>query len=96
MSQSNKKLFFILLFVSSCLRGSNLLAQDAPPAAQPNPATDDGRVEYKANDMINKGLELLEAKQVERGVKMIASVPQMFPKAKARFKAHLAICKHYA
>ena len=53
-------------------------------------------MEYRAADMLNKGMELLEAKQEERGVKLIASVPQMFPKSKARFKAYLALGKHYA
>ena len=44
-------------------------------------------MEYKANDMINKGQELIDMKQEERGLKLILSVPEMFPKAKARFKA---------
>ena len=39
-------------------------------------------------------MELLEAKQEERGLKMIQSVPQMFPKAKARFQAYLALGKY--
>ena len=46
--------------------------------------------------MLNKGVELLEQKQEERAVKMIQSVPQMFPKSKARFKAYLALGKIYA
>ena len=37
------------------------------------------------------GAELLEAKQEERGVKMIQAVPQMFPKTKTRFRDYLAI-----
>ena len=81
------------LSASLCLCGSIVLGQAAAPA--PNPAAEDAKVEYKANDMINKGLELLEAKQTERGVKLVASVPQMFPKSKARFKAYLALGKHY-
>ena len=51
-------------------------------------------MEYRANDMLAKGLELLEAKEEDRGLKMIQTVPQMFPKAKARFRAHLAIGKY--
>jgi tetratricopeptide (TPR) repeat protein len=60
----------------------------APPAAAP---TEDSKLEYKANDMLNKGVELVEQKQEERGIKMIQSVPTMFPKSKARFKAFLAL-----
>src|SRR5271154_1410597 len=60
----------------------------APPDAPA--ATEDSKLEYKANDMLNKGVELIEQKQEERGIKMIQSVPQLFPKSKARFKAFLA------
>ena len=51
-------------------------------------------MEYRANDMLAKGLELLEAKEEDRGLKMIQTVPQMFPKTKARFCADLAIGKY--
>lgn len=66
----------------------------APPDAPA--ATEDSKLEYKANDMLGKGVELIEQKQEERGIKMIQSVPQMFPKSKARFKAYLALGKIYA
>src|SRR4051794_969194 len=61
----------------------------APPAA--GTPTEDSKLEFKANDMLNKGVELVEQKQEERGIKMIQSVPTMFPKSKARFKAYLAL-----
>ena len=75
-----------------------LIAQQAPtPApAAPKADNDDARLEFKANDLLNKGLELLELKQDERAIKLIASVPQMFPKSKARLKANLALGKYYA
>jgi TolA-binding protein len=53
------------------------------------------KLEYKANDMIDKGLEFLEMKQEERGMKLISSVPQMFPQSKARFRAHLELGKYH-
>jgi len=66
--------------------------EPAAPAAKPGSKEDeDAKMEYKANDMLKRGLELLEAKQEERGLKLVASVPQMFPKSKARFKAYLAL-----
>jgi TolA-binding protein len=71
---------------------SALFAQQAPTT---NPSSEEARMEYKANDLLNRGVELLESKQEERGLKMISSVPQMFPKSKARFKAWLALGKHY-
>ncbi len=65
----------------------------APPSALP---AEDAKMEYKANDMFNKGMELLDQKQEERAVKMIQAVAQMFPKSKARFKAYLALGKFYS
>ena len=72
-----------------------LFGADAPPVGGPT-QSEDSKMEYKANDMLNKGVELLEEKQEERGIKMIQSVAQMFPKSKARFKAFLALGKLYA
>src|SRR5689334_21955639 len=69
-----------------------IFAADAPNAAQ----TEDAKLEYRANDMFNKGMELLEQKQEERGIEMVQSVYQMFPKSKARFKAYLALGKLYS
>ena len=63
------------------------------PAAGEGAATEEGKIEFQANDMVNRGLDLLEAKQEERGLKLIASVPEMFPKSKARFRAHLVVGK---
>jgi len=57
--------------------------------------TEESRMEYKANDMINRGIDLIRGKQEERGLKMIQSVPEMFPKSKARFKAYLETGKYY-
>jgi tetratricopeptide (TPR) repeat protein len=72
-----------------------LFGADAPPVGGPT-QSEDAKMEYKANDMLNKGVDLLEEKQEERGIKMIQSVAQMFPKSKARFKAYLALGKLYA
>lgn len=70
-------------------------AQTPPPVdAAAAMAADDARTDYKANDMLNKGMELLEAKQTERAVKLISSVPEMFPKSKVRFRAYLALGQH--
>jgi len=56
---------------------------------------EDSRTEYKAADMINRGLELIQQKQEERGLKLIKSVPENFPKAETRFKAYLAVGDFY-
>ncbi len=56
----------------------------------------EAKVDYKAKDLLNRGVELLEMKQEERGLKMVASVPRMFPKSKVRFEAHLALGRYHA
>jgi TolA-binding protein len=78
------------LLLAAALAGR---APAAPDAAKPAPdaADDERKMEFRAADMLNRGAELLEAKQEERGLKMIQAVPQMFPKTKARFRAYLAI-----
>ncbi|MFW6132384.1 MAG: tetratricopeptide repeat protein [Planctomycetota bacterium] len=69
----------------------------APAGAQDG---DDGsageaRMQFKAKEMLDRGLTLLEQKQTDRAVKVLESVPRMYPKARARFAAHLALGRHY-
>lgn len=68
--------------------------QGGEPAAKGD-AADDAKTEYRAADMLKRGLELLELKQEERALKLISSVPRMFPASKARFKAFLALGQHH-
>ncbi|MHC4250681.1 MAG: tetratricopeptide repeat protein, partial [Planctomycetota bacterium] len=49
------------------------------------------REDYKAKDMLERGLEALKAQQEDRGVKLISSVPRMFPKSPMRFEALMAL-----
>ena len=86
-------LLAVLLFESTMHGPARAAAPDAsrPPARQ---IDDDRKMEYRANDLLAKGLELLEAREEDRGLKMIQTVPQMFPKTKARFRAYLAIGKY--
>ncbi len=83
-------------------------AREAKPAAKATPAPGpvaasapsdaagaDAANEYKAKSMFDRGVELVEGGQEERGLKLLSSVPQMFPKAKARFKAWLYLARHY-
>ncbi|HEY8668977.1 MAG TPA: tetratricopeptide repeat protein, partial [Tepidisphaeraceae bacterium] len=77
-------------------------AQPAPaanpadkPAVKNDAASEEAKMEFKARDLLNRGMELLDQKQDERGIKMISSVVEMFPKSKVRFKAFLAMGKHF-
>jgi TolA-binding protein len=73
-----------------------LVAAERGPKGAAPASNDDPKVDFKANDMLNKGLELLEQPQQEdRAIKLLQSVPQLFPKSKVRFKAYLALGQHY-
>jgi len=55
----------------------------------------DGQMEYNAQDMLKKGIEFIESKQDDRGVKLISSIAQMYPKSKAAVKADLVLGDYY-
>jgi tetratricopeptide (TPR) repeat protein len=54
------------------------------------------QTDYKAHDMLKRGTAFLEQKQEERGLKMLTSIPRMFPESQVRFQAHLTVGKHFA
>ena len=57
--------------------------------------SEEAKLDYKANDMLNRGVELLKMKQEDRALKLISSVPRMFPESKVRFRAYLALGEHH-
>jgi len=59
----------------------------APPKAK--------NQDVKAKQMLNRGMELLTSSQDERAVKLLSSIPRLFPKSEVRFKVYLALGKHY-
>jgi TolA-binding protein len=63
--------------------------------AKKGPQTEADKLDFKANDMLNRGLAYLKQKQDEQGVKLITDVPRLFPKSKIRFKAWLALGNHF-
>jgi len=83
----------LLVTVMLLLSGSVSWAQT--PADKPAPTADEEAVkmERQANEMISNALELIDMRQEERGLKMLQSVPEMFPKSKARFRAYLAVAE---
>jgi len=57
---------------------------------------DDAKADYKANEMLTKGLELIDQPQSEeRAVKILQSIPQMYPRSRIRFKAWNALGQYY-
>lgn len=57
--------------------------------------TDADHKELEANRILNQGIELLEAKQEERGVKALTQIGQQYPDTKAAVKADLALSDYY-
>ncbi len=82
------------ILIAAFLLVAPALAGEPAPKAKGDPA-EDAKTEYRAADMLKRGIELLEMKQEERGLKLISSVPRMFPNAKARFKAYLVLGQHH-
>ncbi len=69
--------------------GGAAAATDDPKAAEA------AALDYKAYDMLKRADDLIREGQEERGVKMLTSIPRMFPESKVRFEAYLAVGKHY-
>ncbi|HYE07754.1 MAG TPA: tetratricopeptide repeat protein [Planctomycetota bacterium] len=86
-----------------CLLGASLLAGAPAPAAEadaaapaPRGASDDAKADYKAKELLNKGSDLMaEQATEERGIKMLQSIPQLYPASKLRFKAWMALGRYY-
>jgi len=57
--------------------------------------TEEGKMDYKANDQLTRGLERIKQGQEELGLKLITDIPKMFPKSKIRFKAYATLGQHY-
>lgn len=80
----------VLLATGTAAHAQNEDNDNANAAAQAARA----QMEFQAKQMVDRGVELLEQAQEDRGEKVLRSVPRMFPKAQARFEAHLALGKH--
>jgi TolA-binding protein len=87
------KTICILIFASVLFAPFSLEA--ARKSTKSVDASEEDRTEYKANDLLNRGLELIDQQQEERGLKIIQSVPEMYPETKAKFKAYVALGDYY-
>jgi len=57
--------------------------------------TDEPSGETEAQRLVDKAQELLQQLDTERGVKMLETVLEQYPKSRVRFSAHLALGRHY-
>ncbi len=67
----------------------------AAPAAVA-PAADENQADSQADKLLQRGIALVEDRQEDRGIKLIASIPLNFPKSDVRFKAALYMGKYYS
>ncbi|MDP6525580.1 MAG: tetratricopeptide repeat protein [Kiritimatiellia bacterium] len=79
-----------------CVLGVLLLSVLQTRAAREAKGTRDTEsADYAASKVLKRGGELLELGERERGVKMLKTVIEQNPKSSIRFKAYLALGRHY-
>ena len=85
-----------LLLVCSCGLVPLCRAEQAPPTplvAKPDAGSRE--MDYAAKKMLDKANELLAANEKERGVKLIETLVDQYPKSPIRYQAYLALGKYY-
>ena len=50
-------------------------------------------VDYKANDMLSRGLDFINQGEKDRGLELIKSIPQQYPSSPVKFRAYQALGK---
>lgn len=93
MNHLSKSILIILALVVACPMPPSDAARKS--RKRRTEMSENDRIEYRANNMINQGLDLLKARQEERGLKLLQDSARLFPKSQARFVAYLALGNHY-
>lgn len=86
----SRVIFALLMMVLASLPTTSALA-----ARERQVRTEGTKEDYKANDMLKRGIELVDGGQAERGLKMVSSIPLMFPQSDVRFDAYLVLGRYY-
>lgn len=106
MKNMHRSKSFARFFLCAVLFGSYaLLAQDvnaqnkkpkvAKKAKGGKDAGSDANTEYDAQALLKKGIEYLDLKQEERGIKTITQVTLQYPDSNAAFKAEVVLGNYY-
>lgn len=85
-----------LFLTFSALAAFGLNAGEAPPpanAARPDPTARE--TDFAAKRMLDKAKDLLQSGEQERGVKMVETLLDQYPKSAIRFQAYLVLGRHY-
>ena len=91
MKQRNRPARGTLLAMAAIVAVMSMQAPSAQAARKAKGSN--GKVssaDYDANRLLESGVELLEQKSVDRGIKALESVVKNYPASQIRFKAHLA------
>ncbi len=81
----------LALLTSLCLCS----VQAARKPVKSRGGSEEAKMAYRVHSLIRNAETLLAENQVERGEKLLASIPRLYPKSDARFKAHLVLGNHY-
>src|SRR4051812_29587846 len=74
--------------------GTGLQAGEAPPPAKAADATA-REVDFAARRMLEKARELFQGNENERGIKMVETLLDQYPKSAIRFQAFMELGRHY-
>ncbi|MBO5959035.1 MAG: tetratricopeptide repeat protein, partial [Lentisphaeria bacterium] len=89
---------FLATALCTLVLGSAVTAADAPKKDENAPQRARAGADHKeleASRILTRGIELLEAKQEERGVKTLAQITQQYPDTKAAIKAELVLSEYF-
>jgi TolA-binding protein len=70
-----------------------LIAADRPRRRRPR--GERSATDFQANRLLKRAHDLLDAGEAERGVKMLQTVVAQYPESVVRYKAYLALGRHY-
>jgi len=81
--------------MAAVLLGTWVSVEAARVAKTPTDAADDkSEGDFAAERLVEKAQELIQAQEYDRGVKMLESVIDQYPKSRVRYKACLALGNH--
>lgn len=70
-------------------------SSDTKKKSKGRPTGADAQMEYNAQDSLKKGIEYLESKQDDRGIKLLTGIAQQYPNSKAAIKADIVLGDYY-
>lgn len=88
------RMLFAAVLISSAARCLTAAAQTPAPVGAASEVLAQ-QADEQAQDMLRRGVRLLESGETERGINLLAAVPLNFPQSRVRYEAFLALGRHY-